>query len=118
MYCGCCEGDLLLLYLFLICVEIFVIKLRESEDIKGIYFLESEKKIFMFVDEILILMLDGSKKFLLLSLRILIEFVEMLGFCINFDKIKVIWMGSSKCCGFVLNINEVFKLVKWGEKIF
>lgn len=115
---GCREGDPLSPYLFLICAEILATKLRESEDIKGIHFLESEKKISMFADETLILMLDGSKKSLLSSLRILTEFAEMSGLRINFDKTKAIWMGSSKCCGFVLNTNEAFKSVKWGEKTF
>lgn len=114
--CGCCEGDFLLLCLFWMCVEIFVIKLRKSNDFNGIKFLGREKKSFIFVDGILILMLDGSRKFLELSLGILRGFVEILGFYINFDEVNGIWVGSFKCCDFVLKLlNEVFKL---GEKIF
>lgn len=85
LYRGCCKGDFLLLYLFRICVEFFVIKLRESKDIKGINFFESRKKIVMFVDDFLIFILDGIEKFLLLSLDILKEFVKLLGVKISFD---------------------------------
>lgn len=112
---GCREGDPLSPYLFMICAEILAIKIRESSEINGINFLGREKKISIFADDSLILMLDGSRKSLESSLGILREFAEMSGLHMNLDKTKGIWVGSSKCCDFVLKTNEALKL---GEKTF
>lgn len=107
---GCRKGDPLSPYLFTICTEILAIKIRESEDIKGINFLESETEISMFADDTLILMLDGSSKSLQSSVRILKEFAEMSGIHINRHEAKGIPVGSSKCSDFVLKTNEALKL--------
>lgn len=112
---GCREGDPLSPYLFMICAEILAIKIRKSKDIKGIKLLESEKRISLFADDTLILILDGSRKSLESSLSILKEFAKMSGLHINFDKTRAIWVGSSKCCDFVLETNEA---LKFGEKTF
>lgn len=112
---GCREGDPLSPYLFMICAEILAIKIRESNDINGIKFLGEEKKISIFADDTLILMLDGSRKSLQSSLSILKEFAEMSGIHINLDEAKGIWVGSSKCSDFVLKTNEALQL---GEKTF
>lgn len=50
------------MYLFLICVEILVIKIWKRKDVNGIYFIYGKKNL-VFVGDIL-LILDGSEKYL------------------------------------------------------
>ena len=49
--CGCRQGDLILPYLFILCVEILAIMIREDEDIKGININKIEPKISQFTDD-------------------------------------------------------------------
>lgn len=111
---GCRQGDPLSPYLFSICAEILAIKIRKSKDIKGINFLESEKKISMFADETS-LILDGTKKSLWSSLSILRKFAKISGIHINFNKTQVVWIGGKKSSN--AKICEKEALI-WGSKTF
>lgn len=115
LYRGCRKGDPLSPYLFRICVESLAIKLRESKDIKGINFFESRKKIAMFADDFLILILDGTEKSLLSSLDILKEFAKLSGVKISFDQTQVVWIGAKKSCNAKLCPKEP---LIWGCKNF
>ena len=58
---GCRQGDPISPYIFILCVEILAIKIRQSNDVKGIIIDGEEYKISQFADDTSLL-LDGSEK--------------------------------------------------------
>ena len=59
---GCRQGDPISPYIFILCVEILVIMIREDSDIKGIWINKVEHKISQFADDTQ-LMNNGEKKY-------------------------------------------------------
>lgn len=62
---GVCQGDFLLLYLFIIVFEIVNISICENNDIKGIKVGKCEVKFSVFVDDLIIFVSDIQFFFLL-----------------------------------------------------
>lgn len=65
--CGVRQGDLLFFYFFIIVLEMFVIYIRGSDEIKGInIWNEYEIKLIVFVDDMIIFLKDDQfvEKFL------------------------------------------------------
>ena len=106
---GCRQGDPISPYIFILCAEILAIKIRQSITIDG-----EEYKISQFADDTSLL-LDGSEKSINASLNLLNTFSEISGLKINFDKTKIIWIGSIKYS--TRSIKTKWKLT-WGDTKF
>ena len=111
---GCRQGDPISAYIFILCAEILAIKIKQNKDVKGIIIDGEEYKISQFADDTSLL-LDGSEKSLNAVLKILHTFSEISGLKINFEKTKLIWIGSLKYS--TRAIKTKWKL-SWGDTQF
>ena len=108
---GCCQGDPISAYIFILCAEILNIKLKNNKNIKGIHINNEEYIISQFADDTT-LFLDGSDKSLRNTLKLLEEFSHISGLKVNFEKTKLVWIGSMKYS--TRSIKTKWKL-SWGE---
>ena len=92
---GCRQGDPISPYLFILCVEILGVMIRENKDIKGISINEVEYKITQYADDTEF-SLDGSKKSFESCIDVLEKFGNRSGLFLNPGKTSVIWLGSRK----------------------
>ena len=84
---GCRQGDPILPYLFLLCVEIMRILIRNNKGIKGITIKDNILKIFQYADDTDIF-LDGTEKSLKKTLNLLEQFSKYSGLTHNLTKQK------------------------------
>jgi exonuclease III len=92
---GCRQGDPISPYIFLLCVEIMGIMIRNNKTIKGIKVGSMEYILSQFADDTT-LTLDGTEKCLYAVFNILQFFARFSGLKVNVDKTKLIWIGSKK----------------------
>ena len=92
---GCRQGDSLSPYIFILCVEILAIRIRNNKKIKGININNTEFKLSQFADDTTVL-LDGSSLSLNETLEELSFFASISGLNVNFDKTQVVWIGAKK----------------------
>ena len=92
---GCRQGDPISPYLFILCVEILAIMIRENKDIKGIIINGIEHKITQYADDTEF-SLDGEKKSFESCIEVLDTFGNKSGLLLNPGKTSVIWLGSRK----------------------
>ena len=92
---GCRQGDPISPYLFILCVEILAIMIRENQDIKGIIINDVEHKITQYADDTEF-SLDGEKKSFESCIKTLDTFGNKSGLLLNPGKTSVIWLGSRK----------------------
>ena len=79
-------------FLFILCVEILGILIRNNKDIKGIIINEKEHKLSQYADDTLFF-LDGTSKSLNETLNVLSDFASFSGLKINFGKTHAVWIG-------------------------
>ena len=114
-YNGCCQGDPLSPYLFIICAEFLSTLIRNNNRIKGLFVNKTELKISQFADDTSIF-LDGSHQSLNNTLEVLDKFANISGLKINYDKTQLVWIGSKNtaptqlklngnCYGVAINLN-------------
>ena len=107
---GVRQGDPLPLYLFIIALELLLIKTRNDPCIKGIKMDNTEVKIAAFADELTTFPQDKS------SLQHLFSTLKAFDGCsalkLNRDKTKAYWLGSSHNCNESLDIETVNKPMK------
>ena len=92
---GCRQGDPISPYLFVLCVEILAIMIREDKDIKGININKVEHNISQFADDAQ-LMNNGDRKSFEKSIHVVNKFGSVSGLFINADKTQAIRIGSKK----------------------
>ena len=82
---GCRQGDPASPYIFLLCVEIIGLMIRENRDITGIYLFDTEYKLIQYADDTTII-LDGSEKSLKAALSLVHQFSKFSGLKPNYNK--------------------------------
>ena len=90
---GCRQGDPISIYLFALCAEILVAKIRSNKNIKGIKINNTEIKLSQYSDDTSAY-LDGSQTSLEETLNELDIFANISGLKTNVDKTQVVWIGS------------------------
>ena len=94
---GCRQGDPVSPYLFILCVEILAIMIRNNSIIKGICVGDTEHQIVQFADDTQIF-IEGDKDSFDEVFHILDRFSRKSGLHLNFDKTEVVWLGSRRGC--------------------
>ena len=111
---GCRQGDSVSPFLFILCVEILGIMIRNNKDIKGIIINEKEHKLSQYADDTLCF-LDGTSKSLNETVNVLSEFARFSGLKINFGKNHAVWIWLKKYS--TASIKTRWKLC-WGKTDF
>ena len=89
---GCRQGDPVSPFLFILCVEILGIMIRNNKNINGIIINGKEHKLAQYADDTLFF-LDGTSKSLNETLNVLSIFSNFSGLRINYDKTHAVWIG-------------------------
>ena len=92
---GCRQGDPISPYIFILCVEILGILIRNCNDIKGIKISNIELKVIQYADDTA-LILDGTDNSLRVALSLLNQFSKYSGLKPNIEKTRCIWLGSKR----------------------
>ena len=92
---GCRQGYPISPYIFILCVEILAIMIREDSDITGIGINKVEHKISQFADDTQ-LMSNGEKNSFEKSKDAINKFGKVSDLFLNADKTQAIWLGSKK----------------------
>ena len=92
---SCRQGDPISPYLFIICVEILAIKIRDEKNVKGFKIGNFEQKLDFYADD-LTAYLDGSETSLENIIAILDRFQLISGLKINLSKCKAVWIGKNR----------------------
>ena len=96
--------------LFLLCVEVLAINIRENKEIKGIILGNTEIKITQFADDTC-LYLNGTSS-LENVFKVFEDFYRYAGLRLNKDKTEMIWLGKNNRTGKCLDINITNKPTK------
>ena len=99
---GCRQGDPVSSYIFLLCVEIMGIMIRNDKNIKGITILKHNYKVLQYADDTALL-LDGTQYSLKNALSLIGQFSKFSGLKPNYNKTVCIKIGPLRfsditCC--------------------
>ena len=92
---GCRQGDPISPYIFVLCVEILAVMIRENDDIKGITINSVEHKISQYADDTEFT-LAGDRNSFENCLSVLDTFGKKSGLFMNIEKTSVMWLGNMK----------------------
>ena len=92
---SCRQGDPISPYLFILCIEIMAIKIRQDSSVKGFRMGNFEHKIYIYADD-LTAYLDGTEESLRGLVNILDKFHGASGLKINLGKCKAVWIGKER----------------------
>ena len=111
---GCRQGDPISPYLFILCVEIMAIMIRENNLIKGITVNGILSKITQFADDSEIL-LEGDRVSFEETFQTIERFGSSSGLKLNVHKTNAIWLGSERNS----NVRYLPHLnIKWNPETF
>jgi hypothetical protein len=105
---SCRQGDPISPYLFIICVEVLALRIRQDKSVKGFRLGNFEQKLDFYADD-LTAYLDGSESSLRGIIKILDQFKDISGLKINLKKCKAVWIGKHRFSN--LKLCEEFKLI-------
>ena len=91
---GVRQGCPLSPYLFVLAVEVLAKAIRENKSIKEIFVNGKEIKLSQYADDTT-LILDGTKEWLIASLKTLDDFYEVSGLKLNDKKTEAFWIGAN-----------------------
>ena len=92
---GCRQGDPISCYLFIMCVEILAIMIRQDNEIKGVVIGNTENKISQYADDTE-LTLEGDEKSFTKAIDTIKVFGKVSGLKLNTEKSCAIWLGNKK----------------------
>ena len=92
---SCRQGDPISPYLFILCVEVLTLKIRQNKAVKGFKIGNWEHKLDMYADD-LTCYLDGSESSLKSTIETLDAFQKISGLKINLGKCKAVWIGKKR----------------------
>ena len=92
---GCRQGDPISPYIFILCVEILAIMIRNNKSITGVNINNVEYKISQYADDTEFI-LNGDRRSFEKCIETLNEFSKISGLFVNNCKTSVIWLGSRK----------------------
>ena len=113
---GVPQGDIISPYIFIISVEILLIKITQSKNIKGVKIGKKECRAQTFVDDTTIL-IEREEDSLRASIKYIEDFKSISGLAANLDKTNVIPygkifnLGSKICPGVEIKGFDYFKLL-------
>ena len=111
---GCRQGDPASPYIFLLCVEIMGLMVRQNKDITGIHLFGKEYTLIQYADDTTIL-LDGSEKSLKSALSLVDQFSKFSGLKPNYEKTCCIKLGTLKEVN--LDFTATYN-IKWSQDPF
>ena len=91
---GVPQGDVISPYIFILCVEILLLKINHSKNITGITYAQTESRSETFADDTTIL-LERSESNLLTATKYITQFHNISGLSCNLDKTVVIPIGQN-----------------------
>ena len=92
---GCRQGDPASPYIFLLCVEIMGLMIRQNKNITGFNIYNKEYKLIQYADDTT-LVLDGTEKSIQSALSLVNQFSKFSGLRPNYDKTSCVKIGSLK----------------------
>ena len=92
---GCRQGDPISPFLFILCVEILGIMIRENKDIKGIFVNNVEHKLSQYADDTEFL-LAGDRESFETCITVIDNFGRKSGLYMNAGKTSAVWLGSKR----------------------
>ena len=92
---GCRQGDPISPYIFILCVEIMGLMIRENKNIKGININNELHKITQFADDTQTVS-EGDSLSFEETIKTVVTFGNKSGLQMNSEKTQAIWLGSKK----------------------
>ena len=130
---GVCQGFAISALLFILAVEILLVKIKQSENIDGITVFDEVSHLIQYADDTTLTLADEQS--ITNAMKLLNEYSKISGLNLNFHKCAGIWLGSFKnnpdiysgirftnhpikCLGIYIGMDyKACKDLNWGKKL-